>query len=62
MTRNKELVYWMTNKEWYVYDIDKDEFSLTDKAPERAIKSFEMWNRGIDETVATVEQPNEQSA
>jgi len=49
MTANKESVYWETNKDWYVYDEDKDEYRLTDKAPERAIKSFELWNRSEED-------------
>lgn len=43
MTANKEPMYWMSNPEWYRVDEEKDEFVLTDKAPERAQKSFDMW-------------------
>ncbi len=43
MTANKESLYWRTNKEWYRINKEKDCFELTDKAPERARKSFEMY-------------------
>ena len=42
MTTNRESVYWKTNKEWYFIN-DKGEFELTDLAPERARKSFELF-------------------
>jgi hypothetical protein len=42
MTANRELTYWNSNPDWYDYDEKKGEFYMTDKAPERAIKSFEM--------------------
>ena len=44
MTIDKEPLYWRTNKEWYRVNREKDCYELTDKAPERAQKSFEMWN------------------
>jgi len=50
ITANKEPVFWRKNKEWYTYDEDRDEFKMTDKAPERAIKSFELWNRSDEES------------
>lgn len=43
MTANRERMYWMTNKEWYFIN-ENNQFELTDKAPERAIKSFELYN------------------
>ena len=42
-----ERTYWMTNKEWYRMNLEKDCFELTDKAPEEAIKSFKLWNTPI---------------
>lgn len=45
MSANKEILYWKQNKDWYRINKEKDEFELTDKAPERARKSFEMWNK-----------------
>jgi len=44
----KESIYWKTNKEWYCFDYEKDEYILTNKAPERAIKSFELYNNSED--------------
>lgn len=43
MTADKERLYWHTNKEWW-YIGEDNEYHLTDKAPERAVKSFELWN------------------
>lgn len=37
MSGNTELLYW------YEYNEETDSYSLTDKAPERAKASFEMW-------------------
>jgi len=46
MTMDMESTYWMSNKEWY--KITENGFVLTDKAPERAKKSFEL-DRKINE-------------
>ena len=43
MTANKELIYWRTNSDWYRFNHEKDCFELTDKATERAKKSFELY-------------------
>jgi len=45
MTTNMESMYWKTNKEWYYFDDEADDFKLTEKAPERAIKSYALYNR-----------------
>ena len=42
MTTNTEVTYWTSNPEWYTYDKEKKMFVLTDKAPERARKSYEL--------------------
>lgn len=42
MTANKESVYWKTNKEWYRIN-EAGDFELTEDAPERARKSFELF-------------------
>lgn len=42
MTSNKESLYWKSNKEWYRINED-GEFELTELAPERAQKSFELY-------------------
>lgn len=39
-----EALYWHSNPEWYYFDEENDKFVLTDKAPQRAIDSFAMWN------------------
>jgi hypothetical protein len=46
MTANKESLYWKTNKEWYRINREKDCFELTEKAPQRAIESFELYING----------------
>lgn len=45
MTLNKEPLYWRTNKEWYFIN-EQGEYELTEKATERARKSFEMYKHG----------------
>lgn len=40
----KFLFYWHSNEEWYVWDEETKKFSLTEKAPQKAIDSFEAWN------------------
>ena len=42
MTANMESLYWKTNKEWYFIN-DSGKFELTENAPERAKKSFELY-------------------
>ena len=43
MTADREVMYWQRNSEWYKINEEKECFELTDKATERAIKSFEMY-------------------
>lgn len=43
MSAYREYCYWRTNKEWYRINWEKECYELTDKAPERAIKSFELY-------------------
>lgn len=43
MTANKEFMYWRENKNWYRINYEKDCFELTEQAPERARKSFELY-------------------
>ena len=45
MTSDKERLYWKTNKEWYRINREKDCFELTEKAPLRAQKSFDLYNK-----------------
>jgi len=44
MTANKEMMYWKTNPEWYRTNPKTGKRELTEKAPERARKSFELCN------------------
>jgi hypothetical protein len=41
----KESMYWIKNEEWYRVNRVKGGIELTDKAPERARKSFEMYQK-----------------
>jgi len=34
------MPYFMTNKDWYMFDFDKRLFVLTEKAPEKARESY----------------------
>ena len=43
MTANMEPMYWRMNKNWYRINYENDCFELTEEAPERARKSFEMY-------------------
>ena len=43
MSANQEPMFWRSNKEWYRINKEKDCFELTDKATERAKKSFELY-------------------
>ncbi len=45
MTADKEIMYWSLNDEWYYFDEETGEIKLTDKAPQRAIESFEKWRK-----------------
>lgn len=44
MTANQEPLFWKTNREWYRINKQKDCYELTEKAPKRAKKSFELYN------------------
>ena len=46
----EEATKWMANPDWYCIDEEYDQFALTDKAPEMARKSFELWEKinGVD--------------
>ena len=43
MTASGESIYWASNPEWFYINEENDEFELTEKAPERARVSFDMW-------------------
>jgi len=45
MTSTIEILYWRLDAKWYVYNQENEEFSLTERAPERAVKSFELWKK-----------------
>lgn len=41
----KGITDWMDNKEWYRIDEESDRYVLTDKAPQEARQSFELWKK-----------------
>jgi len=43
MTANKEIFYWQEDKSWSKFDEKLGVLVLTDKAPERAKKSYEAF-------------------
>ena len=45
VTTNRFFVFWKTNKEWYRFNVEKDQFELTDKAPMEAVESFELYKK-----------------
>lgn len=45
MKRRSEYLIWLENPEWYSFDKKSNSYVLTDKAPERAKKSFEKWKK-----------------
>ena len=53
-----EMPYFMTNSEWYYYDPDDPDhgYKLTDKAPEKARKSYEEFYGLLDGAVGIVEK------
>lgn len=54
MTANpklRESVYWWSNNDWWIYNKKTGKIELTEKAPERAVKSFELWCRNNHRTL-----------
>lgn len=43
VTSFMECMYWATNELWFRLNPETKMLELTDEAPERARKSFEMW-------------------
>ncbi len=41
----KECMYWTKNEQWYRINKEKGCVELTDAAPDRARKSFEMYRK-----------------
>lgn len=40
--------YFMSNKNWYYYDEKEEIYKLTDKAPDKAIESYQDYYKNID--------------
>ena len=45
MTQTKP--YFMTNSDWYYFDEDQFKYVLTDKAPEKAKKSYKEFYANV---------------
>lgn len=43
MKAYSEAMYWKTNKDWYRANYETEEYELTEQAPERAVKSFQLY-------------------
>ena len=43
LSGNREILYWRKDESWYKYDKSRKMYELTDKAPQRAKESFELW-------------------
>lgn len=43
--KDKGCTDWMSNKDWYYIDYERDRYVLTDKAPKEAQQSFEKWKK-----------------
>jgi hypothetical protein len=41
----RESLYWQTDESWYRINEEEDRYELTDKAPKRAVESFELFCR-----------------
>lgn len=37
----QDMPYFMENEEWYYFDFDIKKYVLTDKAPDKAVKSYD---------------------
>lgn len=46
--RDVRLPYFMENKEWYYYDKKEEIYKLTDKAPQKAIDSYNEYYSSSD--------------
>ena len=40
---NSDIYYWRSNQEWFVEDLETMTVRLTEKAPSRAVESFQRW-------------------
>lgn len=48
--RIEEIPYFMTNEEWYYHDEEEWKYKLTDKAPQKAIDSYNEYYKQLEET------------
>ena len=44
LSSNTEALFWLTNREWYTVNKEKDCFEILDTAPVEAKISFEIWS------------------
>lgn len=50
-SKDVNMPYFMTNKDWYYYDEDEEIYKLTDKATEKAKQSYYEFYNKDDEIV-----------
>lgn len=48
--------YFTTNKDWYVYNEEKGILELTDKAPPKAVKSYEEYYKLLSDSYGIEEE------
>ena len=46
--------YFMTNEEWYYFDYKENKHKITDKAPEKAKKSYNEYYKQLKKQVMAV--------
>lgn len=44
-----DMPYFMTNEEWYYFDIKEYRYKLTEKAPHEAVRSYEVFIKALGE-------------
>ena len=43
-----DMPYFMNNDEWYYFDYKQKKYKLTDKAPDKAKKSYEEFYKELE--------------
>lgn len=44
----QDIPYFMTNENWYYYDYEKLKYMLTDRAPQKAVRSYKEFYNMLD--------------
>ena len=46
-----ERPYFMENKEWYRFNEEEFRYELTDKAPQKAVESYEQYYKDVESRI-----------